>query len=69
MPTGTIKRYFEDRGFGFIIPDDGGGDVFFHLKSFTAAWGVKPTAKARVEFETGVDPATGRSRAQNVRLV
>jgi CspA family cold shock protein len=27
---GTIKRIVKDKGFGFIVPDDGSDEVFFH---------------------------------------
>jgi cold shock protein len=66
MPTGTIKLFKDDKGFGFIKPDAGGEDIFFHVSSLPG--GVKPKQGDNVSFELGVDRKTGRSRAENVSL-
>lgn len=39
--TGTIKKLMGQKGFGFIVPDDGSEDVFFHRGSMAP----------RVQFE------------------
>ena len=33
MVKGVLKTWKEDRGFGFIKPDDGGKDIFIHISS------------------------------------
>jgi CspA family cold shock protein len=34
--TGTVKKIIRDKGYGFIVPDDGSDDVFFHRSSMAA---------------------------------
>ena len=46
MPTGTVKWFNAQKGFGFIQPEDGGKDVFVHITAVQAA-GLQDLAETR----------------------
>jgi cold shock protein len=66
MPTGKVKMFNEEKGFGFIQPDDGTGDVFFHVSALRD--GDEITKGKAVTFEMGVDPKSGKAKAVSVDL-
>jgi cold shock protein len=67
MPTGIVKMYDEDRGFGFIKPDDGSGDVFVHAKNVVGASTLIPSQM--VEYDAVFDQSRGKYRAADVRVI
>ena len=68
MTTGTIKTLVKDRGFGFIQPDSGSDDVFFHTSSLPDGNYDSLEAGQRVEFDVEADSRNpNRSRAANMQ--
>lgn len=53
LPTGAIKWFNAEKGYGFIIPDEGGNDIFVHHSNISMD-GFRTLAEGqKVEFETG----------------
>ena len=68
MTTGKIKFFNTTKGYGFIAPDDGSCDIFFHAKGLRNRTDEPDLeAGAAVEF-TGELDRTGRPRAIDVAL-
>jgi len=66
MSRGTIKWFNEAKGFGFILPDGGGKDIFVHYSGIVMK-GFKTLAEGeRVEYEMETGP-DGKLQASNVR--
>ena len=69
MNTGTVKFYNDQKGFGFIQPDNGGKDVFVHATALERA-GLRGLAEGqKVSYEVESDRRTGKESAGNLRTV
>ena len=64
---GSVVTYFEAKGFGFLRPDDGGRDVFFHVSRLGEGDPTTLKPGTRVLYELGMD-RTGKLAASSVRL-
>ncbi|MGE0822462.1 MAG: cold-shock protein [Candidatus Binatia bacterium] len=65
--TGTIKKVFKDKGFGFITPDDGDQDVFFNRSRLAPKLYFEDLREGdEVEFQ--VRPGEKGPQAFNLKL-
>ena len=65
MLEGTVKRWVEGRGYGFIEPDEGGDDIFVHNTDLDGTYMLMQGQK--VEFD--VENTPKGPRARNVKIV
>jgi CspA family cold shock protein len=67
MTNGTVKFYNEQKGFGFIQPDDGGKDVFVHVSALERAGLGSLSEGQKVFFDTQLDSRSGKTAVGNIK--
>ena len=67
MPTGTVKWFNGQKGFGFIQPDDGTNDVFVHISAVERAGFRTLQEGQKISYEITEDRRSGKMSAGNLR--
>ena len=69
MAQGTVKFFNAQKGFGFIVQDGGGPDVFVHISAVERA-GLRGLAEGqKVSFDIEADRRSGKSAATTLQTV
>ncbi len=67
MAIGTVKFFNTSKGYGFIAPEGGGGDVFVHISAVERAGLSTLNEGQRVHFDIETDQRRGKTNAANIR--
>ncbi|WP_395661349.1 cold-shock protein [Aestuariivirga sp.] len=69
MATGKVKWFNDQKGYGFIAPDNGGRDIFVHISAVERA-GLRSLAESQaVSFEVITDRKSGKDSADQLRAL
>ena len=63
MPTGTVKWFNAQKGYGFIQPDQGGNDVFVHISAVERAGLGSLNEGQKISYELEKDNRSGKMAA------
>uniref|UniRef100_A0A7S4WAU1 CSD domain-containing protein n=1 Tax=Alexandrium monilatum TaxID=311494 RepID=A0A7S4WAU1_9DINO len=65
MPSGTVKKWVEEKGFGFILPDDSTQDVFAHRSALVGLTSLSPGNRVTYDIK---DDGKGRGKFKAVNI-
>ena len=65
MPIGTVKFFNNDKGYGFIQPEEGGNDAFVHISAVERSGLAGISEGERYSFDLEVD-RRGKHSAVNL---
>lgn len=66
--SGTVKFFNQDKGYGFIAPDDGGKDVFVHVSALQRSGVAGLDEGDKVTFEIEDDPRGRGKQAADIQM-
>ena len=66
--TGAIMTYFGEKGFGFLRPDAGGKDIFFHVSRLQEGDATELLPGKRIAYDLGMD-RNGKIAASSIRFL
>ncbi|OWW04854.1 cold-shock protein [Rhizobium sp. R72] len=69
MPKGTVKFFNQDKGFGFIQPEDGSGDTFVHISAVQRSGLESLREGQRISYDIVQDRRSGKSAAENIKVL
>ena len=69
MAQGTVKFFNAQKGFGFIVQDGGGPDVFVHISAVERAGMSNLNEGQKIAFDIEADRRSGKSAAANLRAI
>jgi cold shock protein len=68
MATGTVKWFNDQKGYGFIQPDNGGKDVFVHISAVERAGLRGLNEGQKVSYEVQSDRRTSKESAVDLKV-
>ncbi len=67
MPTGTVKWFNSMKGYGFIVPDEGGQDAFVHISAVERAGMGTLNEGQKISYELATE--RGKTSAADLKAV
>ena len=68
MAIGTVKWFNDQKGYGFIQPDQGGRDVFVHISAVERSGLPGLREGQKVSYEVEADRRSGKESATNLKV-